>query len=142
MSTETTIEKSIFLNASRETVWLFLTDKDKLGEWYHPAESDLKEGDEYCLVANNDDGSKRRQVWGRVIEMDEPSKLVTTFIISPLNGAETTLTWTLQEAAGGTRLHLTHEGIAKATGDAALQLLTGLDTGWDSHLGRLRTAAS
>jgi len=37
----TTITKSIFFNAPRETVWAFLTDKDKLGEWYHPAEADF-----------------------------------------------------------------------------------------------------
>lgn len=43
MST-TTIQKSLFLKASRETVWAYLTEKDKLGEWFHPADRDLAEG--------------------------------------------------------------------------------------------------
>lgn len=134
----TTIEKSIFANASRETVWEYLTDKDKLGEWYHPAEANLEEGLEYFLFAENEDGTKRRQVWGRVLEIEKPSLLVTTFNIPPFDGKETTVTWVLREAAGGTRIHLTHEGIAEASGAAALQLLTALDIGWDSHLGELR----
>ena len=40
MSTST-INKSIFLAASREVVWDYLTDKDKLGEWFHPAAANL-----------------------------------------------------------------------------------------------------
>ncbi len=136
--TTTTISKTIFVNAARETVWSFLTDKDKLGEWYHPAEADLAENADYVLFARNDDGTKKRQVWGRVVEMDQPSRLVTTFIIEPFNGAETIVTWALENAAGGTRLSLTHEGIAEAADKSAIQFLTALDAGWDNHLGRLR----
>ena len=43
MST-TTINKSIFLAVSRDTVWEYLTNKDKLGEWFHPAAANLEEG--------------------------------------------------------------------------------------------------
>jgi len=73
--------------------------------------------------------------------MNAPSKLVTTFVIEPFNGNETTVTWILDEAAGGTRLLLTHEGIAEATGEAAMHLLTALDNGWDRHLSDLRSLA-
>jgi len=134
----TTIMKTVFFNASRETIWSYLTDKDKIGEWYHPAESDLTEGEDYVLFAVTDDGERKRQIWGRVVEMDRPRKLVTTFIIDPFQGNETTITWILDEAAGGTRLLLTHEGIAEATGEAAMHLLTALDIGWDKHLSDLR----
>jgi len=134
----TTIMKTVFINASRETIWSYLTDKDKIGEWYHPAESDLTEGEDYVLFAVTDDGERKRQIWGRVVEMDRPRKLVTTFIIDPFQGNETTITWILDEAAGGTRLLLTHEGIAEATGEAAMHLLTALDIGWDKHLSDLR----
>jgi len=74
--------------------------------------------------------------------MKPPSKLVTTFVIDPFQGNETTVTWELHKAAGGTRLSLSHEGIAEATGEAALHLLTALDNGWDKHLDDLRTEAS
>ncbi len=134
----TTITKSVFFNASRETVWKFLTDKDKLGEWYHPAEANLVAGQEYSLYRINDNDEKITQITGRVLEMNAPSKLVTTFVIEPFQGNETTVTWVLDEAAGGTRLLLTHEGIAEATGEVALHLLSALDNGWDKHFSDLR----
>ena len=137
MST-TTLSKSIFLNASRETVWTFLTDKEKLGLWYHPAEETLKDGQDYVLFMEGDDGNMKKIVWGRVISMDPPSQLKTTFCIGPFDGAETTLTWTLHEAAGGTRLSLVHDGIAEASGSVAMVFLSNLDKGWDEHFGRLR----
>jgi uncharacterized protein YndB with AHSA1/START domain len=140
--TTTTISKTVFFNASRATVWSFLTDKDKLAQWFHPAEADLTEGEDYALVRKTDDGLSVRQIWGRVLKMEAPSKLVYTFVIDPFNGAETTVTWVLEEAAGGTRLSLTHEGVAEATGNAAMQLLMALDHGWDEHLDRLRKSAT
>lgn len=33
----TTITKSLFIKASRETVWSFISEADKLGQWFHPA---------------------------------------------------------------------------------------------------------
>lgn len=138
MTNVTTISKTVFFNASPESVWPFLTDKDKLGEWYHPAENDLKAGKDYALYRLADDGEKVRQVWGRVVEMSAPNKLVTTFIIDPFAGNETTVTWVLEESAGGTRLSLIHEGIAEATGEAAMHLLMALDNGWDNHIADLR----
>jgi uncharacterized protein YndB with AHSA1/START domain len=138
MTEQTTISKSIFLNASRRTVWAFLTDNDKLGQWFRQAQADLAEGRDYALVATTDDGVSVPQIWGRVLKMDPPNRLVMTFAIGPFDGAETTLTWVLEDAAGGTRLSMTHEGIAEAAGPAALQLLMALDHGWDKHLGELR----
>lgn len=138
MTNITTISKTVFFNASPESVWLFLTDKDKLGEWYHPADKNLEVGKDYVLYRLADNGEKVRQIWGRVVEMKPPYKLVTTFIIDPFAGNETTITWVLEESAGGTRLSLSHEGIAEATGEAAMHLLTALDKGWDNHIADLR----
>ena len=140
MSNNTTISKSIFLNTAPENVWAYLTDKDKLGQWYHPAESDLVDGQDYQLFTTGDDGSKKPIVWGKVLKMDKPNELQTTFCIGPFNGAETTLTWTLKAAAGGTRLTLEHRGIAEVAGPAAMQLLTALDAGWDKHFAAFREA--
>ena len=51
----------------------------------------------------------------------------------------TTVSWTLEEAAGGTRVTLVHEGVGEAAGEAALGLLTALDKGWDEHFLKLRS---
>jgi len=133
----TTINKTIFLSASRETVWAYLTDKDKLGEWFHPADADLVEGQAYTLLADATDSSSRI-CWGEVLSANKPSFLSYTFTVKPLAGAMTTVSWTLEEAAGGTRVSLSHEGISEAAGEAALGLLKALDKGWDEHFSKLR----
>ncbi len=134
----TTITKSVFFNASRETVWSYLTDKDKLGEWYHPAVANLTAGSPYKLYEKGSDPEGPAMIWGDVKDMQSPSKLVTTFCIPPFGDVETIVTWTLEEAAGGTRLTVTHEGVAEAMGDAAMGLLQALDKGWDEHFQQLR----
>lgn len=140
--TRPVISKSVFFDAKPETVWAFLTDKDKLGTWYHPAMEDLKEGADYALYQLADDGAKVPIITGRVLEADAPNKLVTTFVIGPFNGKETTVTWVLDAVAGGTSITLTHEGVEEAAGDAALGLLMALDKGWDEHFASLRESVA
>ena len=138
MST-TTITKSIFLDAPRETVWQFLTEKDKLALWFHPSDADLAQGKSYALLSTADDNDSKI-CWGEVLTMIKPSSLIYTFTIKPLGGAMTTVKWTLEDAAGGTRVTLKHEGISEAAKDAALGLLMALDKGWDEHFAKLRAA--
>ena len=137
MSNSTLIKTFIFAT-SRETVWSFLTEKDKLAQWFHPATSDLAEGEEYTLVREDDDGTQIKQCWGTVLHMDKPNSLVYTFTIGPLNGSLTTVTWTLEEVQGGTKLTLQHEGIEEAAGEASIGLLLALDKGWEKHADQLR----
>ena len=136
----TTITKTFFFAASRETVWSFLTEKDKLAQWFHPATTDLAEGQDYALVRKEEDGSEVKQCWGTVLRMDKPTSLVYSFTVGPLNGAMTTVTWILEEIPSGTQLILKHEGIAEAAGEAAMGLLLALDKGWDKHLDTLRNS--
>ncbi len=135
--TATTITKTIFLATSRETVWTYLTNKDKLGEWFFAADADLVEGKPYALLGDPADSSSK-MCWGEVLSAKAPSFLSYTFTIKPMAGAMTTVKWTLEEAAGGTRVTLVHEGIGEAGEDAALGLLMALESGWDKHLSKLR----
>jgi len=132
-----TINKSIFLAASREVVWEYLTDKDKLGEWFHPAAANLTEGKPYALLKDPAD-SESKVCWGEVLSAEKPASLKYTFTVKPMGGEMTTVSWTLEEAAGGTRVTLIHEGIVRAGGDAAMGLLLALDKGWDEHFAKLR----
>ena len=135
-----TITKTIFLNTDAETVWAYLTDKDNLAEWFYGADASLAKGKEYVLSGKADDGTMAKKCWGKVVEARKPRKLVYSFTIAPLGGNMTTVTWLLEDALGGTRLTLQHEGLGDAVGDAGLPLMMGLDAGWDGHLGKLRAA--
>ena len=134
-----TIVKSVFFEAPRESVWAFLTKKEKLATWFFDAEADLVEGQEYALIKQEDDGSISKMCWGQVLEMDQPARLVYSFSIKPFPGDKTTVIWELEEVLGGTKLSMTHEGIG-AAGEAALGLFKALDAGWDGHFGKLRGA--
>ena len=136
----TTITKTCFFAAPREKVWAFLTEKEKLAQWFHSATADLVEGEDYKLVEKGIDESEAGICWGTVLEMDKPSKLVYTFTIQPLNGAMTTVTWQLEEIEGGTKLTLKHEGVSEAAGKAAMGLLMALDKGWDEHVASMRNS--
>lgn len=125
--------KTIFLDATRETVWGFLTEADMLAKWFHRAAADLAEGEDYQLLGEGG----QPQCWGTVTRMQPPESLTYSFTIGPANGAMTTVTWLLDEIAGGTRLTLHHDGISTIEG-SPLGLFVALDKGWDQHLGRLR----
>ena len=136
-----TMTKTVFFKTSRDWVWAFLTEKDKLATWFHPAEADLADGSDYALIAPSAEGEPVKQCWGTVEHWDPPAKLIYSFTVKPLNGVMTKVIWTLDEIDGGTKLTLRHQDLP-TEGEAALGLLRALDKGWDEHLGRLRDAVS
>ncbi|MFS2318346.1 SRPBCC family protein [Maricaulis sp. D1M11] len=132
------IEKTIFLEASPERVWDFLTQADLLALWFQPAQSDLEAGQSYGLL--NSDRDPEAQCWGEVLEADRPHRLVYSFTHTWLEGRMTRVEWTLTEFAQGTHLRLVHDGFAKAAADP-FKSLCDHDVGWDGHLSRLRVEA-
>ena len=137
-----TLVKTIFLKASPERVWAFLTEAEKLASWFNPAEDDLRAGEDFALLAPGAAPGSDPVCWGNVSVMEPPRRLVYSFTVRPLKGAMTTVSWTLEAVAGGTRLTLVHEGIAEAAGAAAGDLLAALDAGWDEHVAHLREVAA
>jgi uncharacterized protein YndB with AHSA1/START domain len=134
--TDTTINKSIYLKASKATVWEYLTDPDKLAIWFHKPKETLTDGADYEMFGVT---SGDKLMWGKVNEARPHDYLEYTFTIAPMGDATSTVKWTLQEVAGGTRLSLTHEGLP--LGEEAFGLTLALDKGWDDHLGRMRADA-
>lgn len=139
MMSESVMRKTVYFNVSREVLWQYLTEKDKLALWFHPAEADLADGQPYALVGAE---SGDKLCWGEVLSMNAPESMRWSFTIQPLGGAMTTVHWLLESSNGGTQLTLTHEGIDTAAGEAALGLLMALDAGWDEHFAKLREAVS
>lgn len=135
--TDTTIRKSVFLPASKMVVWEYLTRADKLNDWFHPAQRDLEDGQDYTLT-NGKDGD--RMCWGKVIEMRPPDYMKWDFTVGPMNGQMTTVEWMLEDAPGGTRLSLVHSGLPQDRDGFGLVL--ALDKGWHGFLGNLHTVTA
>jgi uncharacterized protein YndB with AHSA1/START domain len=130
-----TLNKSIYLKASKADVWAFLTDPDKLAMWFHKPKTALAQGDAYAMYGAT---SGDKLMWGDIITATPHDYLEYTFTIAPMGDATSTVKWTLEDVAGGTRLSLVHEGLP-AGGDA-FGLTLALDKGWDGHFAQLRDA--
>jgi uncharacterized protein YndB with AHSA1/START domain len=133
--------KTIFLKAPRAHVWTFLTQADRLALWFHQGEKDVAAGGEWALVTNSLGREGQRMCWGHVRVFEPPARLVHTFTHQGLAGVETTCTWELEEADGGTVLTLTHDGFERA-GEGAFNKTSDHDKGWDEHFVRLRRVVS
>jgi uncharacterized protein YndB with AHSA1/START domain len=130
--TNNTLNKSIYLKATPEQVWEYLTDPDKLATWFHKPKAPLAKG-AYAMYGTE---SGDKLMWGDVLVSDPFERLEYTFTITPMGAATSTVKWALAQVAGGTRLSLVHEGLP--TGEEAFGLTLALDKGWDSHLARMR----
>ena len=133
--TDTTIRKSVFLNASKEQVWAYLTDPDKLAIWFHKPEKTLSLGDNYSMFGTS---SGDKLMWGNVMKSDPFDALEYSFTIAPMGDATSMVKWKLEDVAGGTRLSLEHSGLPQ--GAEAFGLTLALDTGWDDHMSRMRAS--
>ena len=133
--TDSVIQKSIYLKATPDRVWAYLTDPDKLAIWFHKPEKALVEGD-YAMYGTE---SGDKLMWGEVLTADPFNALEYTFSIAPMAGKTSTVKWTLNEVAGGTRLSLEHSGLPQ--GEEGFGLLLALDKGWDDHISRMRASA-
>lgn len=130
--------KTIFVRASRERVWSFLTEPDLLARWFHEGQAKLVAGQPYALIRENPVTDDPRLLWGDVLEAIFPERLVYTFTYEgQVRGIESIVEWTLTEQAGGTQLTLTHTN-ANALPEELWKEAKGSDQGWDEHLARLR----
>ena len=77
--TDTTIRKSVHIAANRETVWQYLTRAELLGQWFHPAKTDLCPGADYNLISQKDGD---RMCWGTVTEMRAPDYMRWNFTVA------------------------------------------------------------
>lgn len=133
--TDTVLCKSIYLNATPDQVWEYLTDPEKLGIWFHKPTATLTEGAPMEMYGTE---SGDRLMWGNVNVARKPEYLEYTFTIKPMGDATSVVKWTLDAVAGGTRLSLEHSGLPQ--GAAAFGLTLALDKGWDDHISRMRAS--
>jgi uncharacterized protein YndB with AHSA1/START domain len=137
-----TIVKEVRIDASRETVFAFFTEPDKLTRWLaseatldprpgginhqtHPGDADNPRGPYYMR--------------GRFVEVSPPSRVVFTWgfenaDVGVMPGAST-VEVTLAPDGDGTRLRLVHSALPDST-------RASHDAGWEELLGRLAIVAA
>lgn len=129
------LQKTIFLRADRDTVWSYLTEPDRLAEWFHKPEHPLRAGARLEMFGRD---SGELLIWGEVRAARPPEYLEYTFTVKPMGDAVSVVKWTLDNVEGGTRLMLEHEGLPQ--GAEAFGLVLAMDKGWDDHFAEMRTA--
>jgi uncharacterized protein YndB with AHSA1/START domain len=133
------IERTIEIEASPETVWEFLTDPEKAKRWWGiDAIFDTRPGGEFRLHVAS--GSI---VGGEYLEVEPPRRLVYTF--GWIKGGDstgltppgsTTVELTLEPSETGTTLSLVHRDLAN------LESAGNHGAGWDHYLARLVVIAA
>ena len=113
-----TVERSIWIDAPRERVWLAITDPAQLQTWFSPGTrwrlSALEVGGR-LFVPDEATGAEQ---YAQVIEqLDPPQRLVLRSIPQPPAPVEVSV-YTLQVERGGTRLSIAHSGYELVPEDA------------------------
>ena len=133
--TNAILRKTIFLRATRDEVWAFLTEPDKLAKWFHAPKATLAQGQKLEMFGTE---SGDLLIWGDVLAARKPEYLEYTFTVKPMGDAKSLVKWTLTEVPGGTQLSLEHEGLPASA--EAFDLILALDNGWDKHFIQMREA--
>jgi uncharacterized protein YndB with AHSA1/START domain len=104
------IEKSIWINASREKVWRAITDPEQIAKWFSPGMKWRSDGLHVgARMAIYDPETNIDLIIQEVEVADPPNQLVTRSIVSLPETPHVT-TWKLEDENGGTRLTLIHSG--------------------------------
>ena len=124
------LEKTIYIEASPEVVFSFLTDPEKMARWCgEEAELEARPGGLFRIRFEGGIVSE-----GRYVIVDPPRRVVFTAGMSgsavPAGGSRVEIRLTPE--GEGTRLELRHDGFDPSQ---------PVSDGWDHHLGRLQKTA-
>lgn len=127
------VERSIWIEASRERVWQALTEPAELAQWFLPPAMGMQ--------LQRDDDGKLKVMMG---EMGVPVAVVGTLeppqrvIIQSLPERQLKTTYTLAEEGDGTRVTVTLTGFETLPAEAAQERLAPSGAAWEKALENLR----
>jgi uncharacterized protein YndB with AHSA1/START domain len=126
----------VYIRTTPERLWQALTDGEMTKQYFFGStvESTWKVGEPYRNV--NADGTVMLE--GKILEIDKPRRLVTTFV-PRYEGASGDdpgwkLTWEITQLGDACQLSLIHDGLEKDSDDAR-----GTFVGWSKILSSLKT---
>ena len=144
------IERSIQIQAPRERVWRALADAEAFGSWFGV---DLK-GQRFAAGQRARGPitieGYRHIMFDVVVDRIEPERLISwrwhPYAVDPkvdYSGEETTLvTFTLEEAAGGTLLKVVESGFDKVPPARRFQAFRMNTEGWEAQLRNIERHAA
>lgn len=110
------VERSIWLDASRERVWKAVTDPVQIEKWFSPGTSWRMSALEVGGRLYVPDAETGAEMYTQLIEVVDPPHLYITRSAPP--ELPHTTTWTLDEEDGGTRLTIKDSGYELDADDA------------------------
>jgi uncharacterized protein YndB with AHSA1/START domain len=102
------LDRSVVIQASRETVFRFLTDSSRWAKWWGAGSSIEARAGGKVLICN----PGGIQALGEVLEVLPPERIVFTYGFAtgkPIPPGSSRVTISLEPCEAGTRLHLLHE---------------------------------
>jgi uncharacterized protein YndB with AHSA1/START domain len=135
MADDSPVIKEIFIDASPEEVFPYLTEPDKYRLWMGIAvDLDPRPGGLFQVDPNGLD-----VIVGKFLEVDPPHRVVFTWGWKepghPIPAGSTRVEIELKPLRGGTLLRLTHTGLSEPSRGRH-------DGGWSHYLGRLKILMS
>jgi uncharacterized protein YndB with AHSA1/START domain len=132
------IERSIWINASRERVWLALTDPEQVTSWFSPGTSFKTRGTgagTRLYVENLETGE---EMYVQVFEVfDPPHRLILKSQVEPPQTPFIT-SYRLEEENQGTRLTLIFGGYEAVPEDVRQQMMNENAAGFELMLGNIK----
>ena len=118
---------------SPETAWTYLTDPDKVGQWFTAASPVGEVGEPYVL-----DFGEGSVVHGLIVAVEPGRRFVHRWAwLDAEPRLETLVTWTIRPLeTGGTEIELLHDGWDEAGADAAIR--DDHEAYWSGYMDDLR----
>jgi uncharacterized protein YndB with AHSA1/START domain len=127
------IAKEKVFNHPIDLIWNAITKSEELSAWFIKTDFKAEKGFQYTFFPTEEKGCEA--ITGEIKSAD-PYILIYTWEVANTN-VETTVSWTLETVAEGTKLHLEHSGIENYKGETAIAMFESFNGGWDDCLTKL-----
>jgi uncharacterized protein YndB with AHSA1/START domain len=113
-----------FYNHPIQTVWAAISEVDAISDWFIQADFKPQVGYQYTFT------HETTTVRGTVLEVNDPNKLVYTWIVGNTT-AVTEVSWSLSPKGSGTQLVLEHDGFDNYQ-ESAVAMFDSSVQGWQA----------
>jgi len=128
------ITKEKVFNHPINKVWDAISKAEEISTWFIKADFKAEKGYQYTFTSEVNE--KGCTTISGIVKEANPYVLVYTWIVADTD-IETTVTWTLESVAEGTKLHLEHSGISNYAGDTAIAMFESFNGGWKGCINQL-----